>query len=379
MLNSVSETLHAQLSDQAEISILTGSPGEQLYSTFGHSAIRVYDPVNEIDLAYNYGTFDFNTSHFYLKFARGKLKYTLSVETFEHFVISYIRHERTITEQPLILSPTEKNKLYQALLINAQPENREYQYDFFHDNCATRVRDIIANNISDTLQFTKPGNINNFTFRKAIALYLKESPWVKLGLNLILGEPTDDTVTEKSIQFLPDYLMTQFESAKRTSDNSSIVETTKTIYSANKLEIKPEITPLKTFIIICLFVLLISFYGFKKHKSTRWLDFILFSPSGLLGLLIIFLWFLTDHTATGPNWNILWANPLLIIFLFLKSYNNFFKCLACIIFVGQLICLLLFATFKQYLPLELIPIWFMFLIRIYLRFTEVRRLGIKNK
>jgi hypothetical protein len=377
MLNSV-WGIQAQLSEEAKISILTGSPGEQLYATFGHTAIRVCDLENDLDLVFNYGTFHFNTPNFYLKFARGKLNYALAVETFEHFLASFEEDERTVTEQVLILSEVEKDNLYRALLINAQPENREYQYDFFYDNCATRVRDIVTKNINGNLRFSEPDNIRELTFRKAIAQYLDKSPWVKFGLDLILGSPTDDNVNEKTIQFLPDYLASQFATAKLEHSHFSIIENESVIYKSERVTKKPYITPLLVFIVLCVLVLYISRYDFKKNRCTHFIDYVLFITVGLLGLLIVFLWFFTDHTVTGPNLNLIWANPLLLVFLFWKSYNAFYKYFAGAMFVCQLFCIVSFAAFKQHLPLELIPVWIMLMVRIFLKFSEVRYLYVKK-
>jgi len=378
MLNSLSE-INAQLSDEAKISILTSSPGKRLYATFGHTAIRVNDPINEIDMIFNYGTFDFNTQYFYLKFARGKLNYTLTIETFEHFYEEYKYHERSIWEQVLSLSQIEKDNLYNALIINALPENRYYLYDFFYDNCATRVRDMITNNLASPIKFHLPSHLEKLTFRNCIATYLEKSPWIKLGLDLILGKPTDSLVNENTIQFLPDYLMSSFEVTNRENSHIPIVESTTTIYESDQYTKKSFFSPLKILVILCLLVFLISVYDFRKNKCSKWLDILLFTTVGLLGLLIIFLWFFTNHQVTGPNWHILWANPLLIILLFLKKYNSFFKYLIGIIFGLQIYCLIFFATFKQYIPFELIPIWVMMIIRIFLKFTEVRHFHVKRK
>src|SRR5690606_22569898 len=132
-----------KLSPRAEISIITCGPGEELYSSFGHSAFRVKDPALKLDFAYNYGTFDFNKPNFYIKFAQGKLLYELSVSYFEDFVYNYKIEGRWVKEQVLNLSQDEKNQLFNFLNINAQPENKEYLYDFFFDNCSTKIRDVL--------------------------------------------------------------------------------------------------------------------------------------------------------------------------------------------------------------------------------------------
>ena len=151
LLNS-GTSLQAQFSNQSEISILTCAPGEELYSIFGHTAIRVRDSISNTDYVFNYGTFDFNTSNFYLKFMKGELNYFLSVTTFERFIREYEFQKRSIAEQHLNLTSNEKGSIIGALVNNSLPENREYHYHFFYDNCATRIRDIIDNNLSGALE-----------------------------------------------------------------------------------------------------------------------------------------------------------------------------------------------------------------------------------
>ncbi|MDR2926946.1 MAG: DUF4105 domain-containing protein [Cytophagaceae bacterium] len=368
-----------QLSDDAVISILTCSPGEELYATFGHTSIRVNDPANNIDLAYNYGTFDFHVDWFYLKFARGGLNYKLSVHPYNSFWFEYKNDERSIWEQTLNLSQNEKQRLFEALTVNAQPENREYKYHFFFDNCATRIRDMIVDNLDCTLKFEEPDYVGTMTFRTTIATYLEKKTWTKFGLDLILGKPTDDFVDKNSVQFLPDYLMEQLALARRDSDNSMIVANTNTILEFDNYSQKTFWTPVIIFSIVCLIVILISIYDFRKNKCSRWLDFILFSAAGLLGVLIVFLWFFTSHTVTGPNWHILWANPLLLILMFINSYSTGYKYFTFILVGLQFFCLLCFAAFTQYMPLTLIPIWIMLIIRMFLRFSEVRHFYVVNQ
>ena len=380
LLNSFC-SLEAQLSENSQISILTCSPGDELYSVFGHTAIRVVDSENETDLVFNYGTFDFNTQFFYFKFAKGELNYKLSVNNFEDFLREYSSDERSVWEQILNLNQDEKNRLFAALIVNAQPENRNYKYHFFFDNCATRVRDIIADNAGGGIIFREPDYVETMTFRTAIATYLEKSLWTKLGLDLILGNPTDDWVDKESVQFLPDYLMTQFASATLiSSENLPVVSESKTIIKFDNFKKKRVFTPAIVLSIICFFILLISRFNFRKKKTSRWLDILIFSAVGLLGVLILFLWFFTSHTVTAYNWNILWANPLLLIFVFMKSYSGFYKYLTLLILAMQIVFIVIFAFsgsfFGQYIPVALIPVWIIILVRLFMRFSEVRHLYI---
>ena len=380
LLNSFC-SLKAQLSEDSRISILTCEPGDELYSTFGHTAIRVVDSENNLDMIFNYGTFDFNTQYFYFKFAKGELNYKLSANNFEDFLFEYSLDERSVWEQILNLNQNEKSRLFAALIENAKPENRDYKYHFFFDNCATRVRDMVANNTDGGITFKEPDYVGTMTFRTAIATYLEKSHWTKFGLDLILGKPTDDWVDKESVQFLPDYLMGQFATAiLKNSENSPVVSENKTVIKFDKYNKKSIFTPFIILSIICFFVILISRFNFRKKKTSRWLDILIFSVVGLLGMLILFLWFFTSHTVTALNWNILWANPLLLIFVFMKSYNGFYKYFTLLILAMQIVCIVVFTftgnVFGQYIPLALIPVWIILLMRLFMRFSEVRHLSI---
>ena len=203
-----------QLSPQAEISLITVSPGEELYSMYGHSAIRVNDPGQGIDYVFNYGTFDFNTPNFYVKFVRGKLPYQLSVGYFEDLKNHSIRDNRSVTEQVLNLNPQEKQKIVDLLEINYRPENRAYLYDFFFDNCATRIRDVFERGMGPALQFSDTPAPEPMSFRQLVGIYQQPHPWADLGVDLAMGLPADAEASPWQTMFLPDYLLAQFDRAR---------------------------------------------------------------------------------------------------------------------------------------------------------------------
>ncbi|MBL7807773.1 MAG: DUF4105 domain-containing protein, partial [Saprospiraceae bacterium] len=140
------------LSDSAQISLMTVAPGEFVYSTFGHSAIRVKDPGTRFDRCYNYGTFDFEQPNFLLKFCQGKLLYNLDIESYRSFEYGNLQDRRTMQEQVLNINQEQKQRLFDLLQENYKEENRYYKYDFFYDNCATRIRDIVQETFFHQLQ-----------------------------------------------------------------------------------------------------------------------------------------------------------------------------------------------------------------------------------
>lgn len=347
------------LSNDARLTILTCSPGPDLYSIFGHTAIRLEDYGNSHnwDMVYNYGTFDYYTENFYVKFARGKLPYQLSVSSFGDFQIEYLQTGRGIWEQELLLTQAEKQKLFELLEENYLPENRTYQYDFFYDNCSTRIRDIIAkacnNDVNFTYVYARP-----HTFRQAIQSYLDYQPWSDFGIDLALGIPCDRVMQHTQGMFLPDSLMVEFNYAAH-NDNALVKPIAEIIPAEYQLVSDTILTPILVFSLFFLIHFILGFYFIKSKKKIFILtDRLIFTIAGLVGVLVVFLWFFTDHHATVWNLNILWANPLLLLFAFLPVSKmvgwkrKFLK-----IYLGILLALLLCWFFlPQKLHLAVIPI-----------------------
>lgn len=308
--------LHGQaftLSKQAEISILTCSPGQELYSLFGHTAIRVFDPTNRYDEVFNYGTFDFSTPYFYLKYARGLLPYQLTHTHFNNFMYSYQLEERSVYSQRLLLDSIQKQTLFNLLLENYRPENRSYLYNFLYDNCTTRSRDILLKSLPEKVTWNLPDQNKNFW--NLLDEYLKASPWVQWGIHSILGQGGNQTANTFQYMFLPDYLMFGLDLA--TIDSKRLAENRVTLYQAPEhSNYSPWYTsPLSVFAFASLAIMLLI-YKAKNRILLNSFTVIMFLFTGLLGCLIVFLGAFTAHPITAPNWNILWANPLNIVALF---------------------------------------------------------------
>lgn len=300
------------LSKDANISILTCAPGSELYSLFGHTAIRIEDQTAGIDVVFNYGTFDFRTKHFYLKYAQGLLPYQLSYASYTNFVNEYIYTNRSVYSQLLHLDSTGKQKLLDLLLINYQPENRSYLYNFLFDNCSTRVRDIIEESI--------PGRIvwkardTDKSFWNLLDEYLYVSPWIKWGIHTILGQPGSKTASPRQYMFLPDYLMNGLDSAYE--GNSKLTSPIEVVYQSTE-----SVTPTPWYkgplfiFSVCLLALVVLLQKVRSRKLLNTVTILFFMVSGLIGVLLIFLGFFTEHPITAPNLNLIWANPLNLIAL----------------------------------------------------------------
>lgn len=317
------------LSENARVSLLSIYPGTELYAAFGHSAIRIVDAEAELDRVYNYGTFSFEEPGFYLKFARGLLDYMLSAYSYQFLIYIYTDERRPIIEQVLNLTPAMKDKIYRFLEWNYLPQNRRYRYDFFFDNCATRIRDVFEKNLDGNLHLYLNSE-RKLTFRQYIDLYLGHHPISHFGMDLGLGDRSDRIATPWEAMFLPDFLFESFAKATITIDGETepFVVKMDTLLWFEGAD-KPSYTlPWADIIFWGLFALIaaLTFWSYRSKnflpRLNRWVDVILFGLIGLVGLLILFLWFGTDHKVTPDNWNLMWTWPthiIIIVFLFFKN------------------------------------------------------------
>lgn len=300
------------LSEHTKVSLLTSSPGKDLYAKFGHSALRINDTLSGQDLVFNYGLFDFNTPGFYLKFVRGKLPYQLGIQRFEPFLNSYIEENRQLRELEINLSTQQRLALIDLLSINYLPENRAYSYDFFFDNCATRIRDILENNFQATYPDTT--QVKKATFRHFLSDYVGQNSWINVGFYLILGIPSDAIATFRDEMFLPDYLEKHLENAKLGDKN--LAKNKRKILFQNQ----PQKNDFQVFNPILIgWILFIIGLFISLFLSSRWINIFekaYFSFLLLTGVLFIFMWLGTDHFVTHKNMNLLWASPLYIFFIF---------------------------------------------------------------
>ncbi|MBI9067179.1 MAG: DUF4105 domain-containing protein [Salinivirgaceae bacterium] len=303
------------LSDDAYITLLTCDPGAPLYATFGHSALCITDPHQGIDWVFNYGTFNFNTPNFYLKFASGKLLYKLGYGSKKRFLREYQYEQRLVIEDHLNLTKYQKQKLFNYLLENYKPENREYQYDFFFDNCATRVLDILYESLGDSLQFIPAENPEIRTYRNLIDEYLCLSNWSDFGIDIALGSVIDKPASDRGKAFLPDYLKEYLDNCI-INGKPLLYDTKLAVSNSAPLPKTPFLVSPQLWIwILFAFIAFLSIIW--RNKAWVIADRIIFSTFGLVGIIVLLLWFATDHDATAGNLNILWANPLYILYAWL--------------------------------------------------------------
>ena len=318
----IGHSQYKKLSPNAEVSIITAGPGKVLYEGFGHSTIRVKD--NNFDTAYNYGIFDFNAPNFYANFTKGKLLYRLESYPFHYFVRSYQNDKRWVKEQVLNLNQLEKQAFYEYLENNAKPENAIYLYDPFFNNCATIVREITEKILKNKVAFHTNHIQHNRSFRELMNNEIPWNTWGSFGINLALGSKLDKLASAKEHMYLPDFVNAGFKNATVTQNGKKegLIKSDKYILNFEEIKITSSFfNPFSIFSLFLLMGLYITFRDHKRKKRTKWFDFILFFSTGLVGVLIVFLWFFTDHSTTPSNFNFLWAFApnSIIAFVLLKN------------------------------------------------------------
>ncbi|MBL7775207.1 MAG: DUF4105 domain-containing protein [Saprospiraceae bacterium] len=355
------------LSENARISLMTVAPGDMLYSTFGHSALRVRDPEHRIDRCYNYGTFDFEQPNFILKFCQGRLLYFLDIEPARSFEYGNLQDRRPMQEQLLQLDSADRQRLFGLLEENALEQNRYYKYDFFYDNCATRIRDIVQECFFHQLNFDTTALPPNQTMRGLLRPYLKQLPWTQFGIDLALGLPADRMALAEDYMFLPDYVHDLFGRASLPNGRPLVLEERQ--IPSQPLPERPALEPGlfgNPFLVLCI-VALIGLLSMANARTERIFDTLFWLTLGLAGLVLLLLWVATDHGSTKSNWNLLWALPTHLLFFWRRRHTelteNYFMVTGAI----AVLLLLFWGFLPQDLPEAALPIVVLIAIKSFFR------------
>ena len=327
IIAAVSQVFGQYPTDSAKVSLLTLSPGSETYAAFGHSAIHVLDRKQGIDYVYNYGTFDFSTPNFYPKFASGRLMYCLSASYYTDFFAAYQSWGQAMWEQKLNLTNKEKWQLIKNLQINYQQENRYYRYAFFRDNCSTRIRDIIEKSVDGRIVYDSGYIEKTKSYRQLYSACLDyREPWALFGIDFLMGKETDSIAGLRGCMFLPKNLMNLFTSAVITSNSSIRMLSDAPVELYPSALVFPKPNPLAGPVVIfwALFIIVagLTYLERKKNWNIKLFDAILFTVSGLLGLLILILMVFSLHVELWSNYNIIWANPVNLIFAITVFMKN---------------------------------------------------------
>jgi hypothetical protein len=316
------------LSNAANISLLTCGPGDELYSVFGHTAIRVHDPLRGLDVVYNYGTFDFDTPNFYLKFVKGDLKYFVSASSYNDFVYTYQYYNRDVFEQQLNLTATQKQKIADELSTTLISDKRFYTYKYFDRNCTTMVADVINNNIP--VKISMKNKDEGKTYRKIVDEYLVNSFYENLGISLIFGFHTDRQMERL---FLPEQLLEGVSNTKIGS--TPLAQPVVTVYKSTAVTETSAWNNYYTYAIACI-LLTVASANAVIHRS-------LLALLGLLGVFFCTVGFYSFHIEISQNYNALLINPLFLVLLyFIFSKNKkatqiaSYSCLGCIVIYSVL-------------------------------------------
>ncbi len=375
-----------ELSDQAELYLMTLGPYQaELYSAFGHSAIHLKDPEHGVDWVYNYGVFDFDQENFYWNFARGKMLYKLGMSRYQNFFKAYKEDNRYIIEQRLNLTLEEKQQLVDFLATNYQPENREYYYNYVYDNCATKIRDVIAANFPGKITFDTSYVAQDKTIRDLMDDYLVYQPWGDWIIDIGLGMQIDKVASAQEYMFLPDYVARGFEGATLERDSTivpMIAETIEVYQPTPEEHTRGVFTPFNVFVIFFFVVGFFTNRDFKKDQRTKWIDPLVFTLPGILGWWTVFLWAGTAHLSK-ENMNVLWAIPAFVPLVYLlnvEKLQKFLHVFFLIVSVWFLLLLLLWTALPQPLHQSLIPLVLTMVLRgFYIYFDLKKQLAKRAK
>lgn len=312
------------ISDSAVVSLITCSPGEEVYSKFGHTAIRVKDKTNNVDVVFNYGIFSFETEHFYYKFIKGETDYQLGIYETNYFLPEYAERNSMVWEQVLNLSSAERKNLVATLLENYEPQNRVYRYNFVFDNCSTRPRDKITGSVNGYIRYHQTSE--PATFRRWVGDYVGTDTWLKFGIDLLFGIDADAIASQKNSQFLPEVLMSDFQEAEIVSLDGKVrklVEKSAAVLIDKKpVELHSSffdflLKPLAVSLFLLALGILITLLDIKYRKHNKIFDSIILFITGVAGIIAFYLMVFSSHPLVTANLNVLWINPLNLVAAFL--------------------------------------------------------------
>ena len=318
LVNYTSDSIRHEFDpmDSVEVSLLTCSPHEEIYSLYGHSAIRWHSGPQQ-DLVFNWGMFSFSKPYFALRFMFGLTDYELAAYPYESFWPYYRKWGSSITEQVLNLTNDEKRELQKLLADNLRPENRVYRYNFFYNNCSTKPRDMIERCINGKVEYADRADFQP-TFREMAAECNRNHVWSKFGNNMLLGLKADQPTTREEQEFLPQNLMIDFARAQIYTNGTyrPLVKEERLLVSPGVQRIEPDfiLSPTQMAIALLVLSLFIIFIEWRTKKIAKWWDVLLMTVQGLVGIVLTVMIF-SQHPTTSLNLNLLLFNPLPLFFI----------------------------------------------------------------
>ena len=351
ILSVVNATVGAQSMtnpDRIQISLLTCSPGKEVWAQYGHTAIRYYDKESGEDLAINYGIFSLDQTYFIPRFVLGMTDYRMGVQPMDMFLAQYSYEGRGVVEQVLNLSAEDKEVIYKALQENMKPENVVYRYNYFFDNCTTRARDMLVNHLHGKVVY--PPAEEDATFRSMIHKWNNKYEWSQFGEDLLLGVNADRKTTKSEQQFLPENLRSDFDKARY--NGKPLVKETNVLLDAETEVAEPAfpLSPLSIALIFAVISLVMMLFSYRRQQVYWAWDLALMLTSGLMGI-IFFIMIFSQHPCVSLNFILLFFNPLPLFFLYSTIKKK--KVIWWKIW-GVLIILGLFGSLFQEIPLPIL-------------------------
>lgn len=317
MLTYTHLSAQEEMPDSLQASLLTCTPGTDVYAHFGHTALRIKNFTNGQDIVFNYGCFDSQQTDFVIKFIKGETDYVVDAEEAGYFLFRYDKMGNGVTEQVLNLTQDECYRLTELLMINIQPENRGYRYNWLYDNCTTRARDMINKAINGKVVYEDTSK--ELTARDELHECLANDSWLKLGIDLLLGTEIDTLAPRNIQQFIPQHYLDDLDNARIIGTDGSkrkMVQAKNTLLEEkeeNKQKDTP-FTPVIAFSLICIIALALSFCDVRRKKISYWFDVLVHLAQGIAGIIIAYLFFFSVHPAVSTNWQVILFNPLYIIY-----------------------------------------------------------------
>ncbi|MDE7378476.1 MAG: DUF4105 domain-containing protein [Paraprevotella sp.] len=315
---------YAVPADSLDVSLLTCAPGGEIYELYGHTALRCRDYRTGADIVFNYGVFNFNTPHFVWRFTRGECDYEVRYVPFPYFYEEYHQRGSCVIEQVLNLTTEEKYRLIEALEVNCRPENRRYRYNFLYDNCTTRVRDQIERAVDGHIVYPS-GESRTYpagkprTYRGIIHEYTAGHPWAELGNDLCLGVAVDTLIGVREQMFAPFYLKAFAGGAFIVGPGGKRPLVLSEDYAVQPCAGRPEagrgVSPGLIFWGLCILFLFLTLVELRRGLCFWWLDALLMTGQGAVGLILTFLFFFSTHPAVDSNWQILLFNPVPLLMM----------------------------------------------------------------
>ncbi|HKY99026.1 MAG TPA: DUF4105 domain-containing protein [Gemmatimonadaceae bacterium] len=304
------------------IYLLTMGPGDQVWEKFGHNAIWIHDEATHTDSAYHWGLFDFADKDFVPRFIQGRMRYAMGSFGLGETLEMYRRTNRTVWMQRLNMTPAQKQKLFDFVKWNVRPENRYYRYDYFRDNCSTRVRDAIDMALGGSVRQASTGIATNTTYRSHTSRLTQDDWSVFTGTMIGLGQPTDRPIDAWEEMFLPVRMMERFKTLQiptATGNAPLVLEQEIAVPSSRAPEdstIRRGIAGYLAIAAVLIAIVALSYTLSARGKGT---GFLIVAAAwslitGISGTVLAFLWLFTDHLYSYRNENLFYLNPFSLVF-----------------------------------------------------------------